>query len=90
MHISIYHNILWSKYKGGVFSQVYVQGRARDIDTSFVQIAETDDDRTPLGGVDMSYHQYPFRLLFHGDYSHPGRYRRLPSSSRMSSTILAI
>jgi len=77
MHISIYHNILWSKYKGGVFSQVYVQGRARDIDTSFVQIAETDDDRTPLGGVDMSYHQYPFRLLFHGDYSHPGRYRRI-------------
>jgi len=77
MHISIYHNILWSKYKGGVFSQVYVQGRARDIDTSFIQIAETDDDRAPLGGVDMSYHQYPFRLLFQGDYSHPGRYRRI-------------
>lgn len=77
MHISIYHNILWSKYKGGVFSQVYVQGRARDIDTSFIQIAETDDERTPLGGVDMSYHQYPFRLLFQGDYSHPGRYRRI-------------
>lgn len=77
MHISIYHNILWSKYKGGVFSQVYVQGRERDIDTSFIQIAETDDDRAPLGGVDMSYHRYPFRLLFQGDYSHPGRYRRI-------------
>ena len=77
MHIAIYHNILWSKYKGGVFSQVYVQGRARDIDTSFVQIAETDDERTPLGGVDMSYHQYPFRLLFRGGYSKPGRFRRV-------------
>ena len=77
MHIAIYHNILWSKYKGGVFSQVYLQGRERDIDTSFVQIAETDDDRTPLGGVDMSYHQYPFRLLFRGGYSKPGRFRRV-------------
>jgi glycosyltransferase involved in cell wall biosynthesis len=77
MHIAIYHNILWSKYKGGVFSQVYIQGKARDIDTSFVQIAETDDDRSPLGGVDMSYHQYPFRLLFRGGYSHPGRFQRI-------------
>jgi len=77
MRISIYHNILWSKYKGGVFSQVYVQAKARDIDTSFVQIAETDDDRTALGGVDMSYHQYPFRLLFRGAYSRPARYRRI-------------
>lgn len=77
MRISIYHNILWSKYKGGVFSQVYVQAKARDIDTSFVQIAETDDDRSALGGVDMSYHQYPFRLLFRGAYSHPARYRRI-------------
>ena len=77
MHIAIYHNILWSKYKGGVFSQVYLQGRERDIDTSFVQIAETDDERTALSGVDMSYHQYPFRLLFRGGYSKPGWYRRV-------------
>lgn len=77
MHIAIYHNILWSKYKGGVFSQVYLQGRARDIDTSFVQIAETDDERTVLGGVDMSYHQYPFRLLFRGGYANPGATKRV-------------
>ena len=25
----------------------------------------------------MSYHQYPFRLLFRGGYSKPGRYRRV-------------
>jgi len=77
MHIAIYHNILWSKYKGGVFSQVYIQGKARDIDTSFVQIAETDDERAILGDVDMSYHRYPFRLLFRGGYSNPGRYQRI-------------
>ena len=77
MHVSIYHNILWSKYKGGVFSQVYVQGQARGIGTSFVQIAETDDERIALGDVDLSYHQYPFRLLFRGAYGHPSRWRRV-------------
>jgi glycosyltransferase involved in cell wall biosynthesis len=76
MHIAIYHNILWSKYKGGVFSQVYEQSKTRGIDTSFVQIAETDDERVALGDVDLSYHQYPFRLLFRGAFSTPSRYRR--------------
>jgi hypothetical protein len=75
MHIAIYHNILWSKYKGGVFSQVYVQSMARGIGTSFIQIAETDDERVALGDVDLSYHTYPFRLLFRGAYSHPSRWR---------------
>ncbi len=77
MHIAIYHNILWSKYKGGVFSQVYVQSKARGIGTSFIQIAETDDERVALGDVDLSYHQYPFRLLFRGAYGHPSLWRRV-------------
>lgn len=77
MHIAIYHNILWSKYKGGVFSQVYLQSQARGIGTSFIQIAETDDERVALGDVDLSYHQYPFRLLFRGAYGHPSRLRRV-------------
>jgi glycosyltransferase involved in cell wall biosynthesis len=77
MHVSIYHNILWSKYKGGVFSQVYAQSQARGIGTSFIQIAETDDERIALGDVDLSYHQYPFRLLFRGAYGQPSRWRRV-------------
>jgi glycosyltransferase involved in cell wall biosynthesis len=77
MQIAIYHNILWSKYKGGVFSQVYVQSMARGIGTSFVQIAETDDERVALGDVDLSYHTYPFRLLFRGAYGHSSRWRRV-------------
>jgi glycosyltransferase involved in cell wall biosynthesis len=54
-----------------------VQGQARGIGTSFVQIAETDDERIALGDVDLSYHQYPFRLLFRGAYGHPSRWRRV-------------
>jgi glycosyltransferase involved in cell wall biosynthesis len=76
MHIAIYHNILWAKYKGVVFSQVYVQSKERGIDASFIQIAETEDERIALGDVDLSYHHYPYRLLFRGAYANASRFRR--------------
>jgi glycosyltransferase involved in cell wall biosynthesis len=76
MRIAIYHNILWAKYKGVVFSQVYLQSKSQGIDVSFIQIAETEDRRVALGGVDLSYHEYPFRLLFRGDYANASNFRR--------------
>jgi glycosyltransferase involved in cell wall biosynthesis len=69
MRVAIYHNILWSKYKGVVFSQVHASSQTRGIVATFIQIAETEDMRLALGGVDLSYHQYPFRLLFRGAYT---------------------
>lgn len=69
MNISIYHNILWSKYKAGVFSEIFRQSQAKNIDAIIIQIAETDSDRSILTGVDLSYHKYPFQLLFAGAYS---------------------
>jgi glycosyltransferase involved in cell wall biosynthesis len=77
MRIRIYHNILWAKYKGVVFSQVYAQSKARGVDASFIQIAETDDERVALGDVDLSYHEYPYRLLFRGAYQKASRCRRI-------------
>jgi glycosyltransferase involved in cell wall biosynthesis len=68
MQVAIYHNILWSKYKGVVFSEVHARSLLNGISTSFIQIAETEDVRLALGGVDLSYHNYPFRLLFKGAY----------------------
>ena len=68
MRVAIYHNNLWAKHKGVVFSQVDLGGGSRGIKPSFIQIAETEELRMPLGGVDLSYHQYPFRLLFRGSY----------------------
>jgi glycosyltransferase involved in cell wall biosynthesis len=82
MRIAIYHNILWSKYKGAVFSQVHLDGAPRGITPSFIQIAETEDIRTGLGGVDMSYHQYPFRLLFRGSYGNAPLMRRIGALAR--------
>jgi glycosyltransferase involved in cell wall biosynthesis len=82
MRIAIYHNILWSKYKGVVFSQVHLDGAPRGITPSFIQIAETEDIRVGLGGVDLSYHQYPFRLLFRGSISNAPLFRRIGALAR--------
>ncbi|WP_024878656.1 glycosyltransferase family 4 protein [Methylosinus sp. LW3] len=68
MKIDIWHNILWSRYKGGVFSSLDKLARSRGVEISFFQIAETDSQRQSLNAVDLSYHQYPFTLLFPGSY----------------------
>ncbi|MGH9878063.1 MAG: glycosyltransferase family 1 protein, partial [Nitrososphaerales archaeon] len=66
MIIDIYHNILWSKYRGVVFSKLFrLQSKNQ---FNFIQIAETESDRKELGPVDLSYHNYPFRLMFNGSY----------------------
>jgi glycosyltransferase involved in cell wall biosynthesis len=82
MRVAIYHNILWSKYKGVVFSQVHLDSELRGITPSFIQIAETEEIRLGLGGVDLSYHQYPFRLLFRGSYGNASRIRRIGALAR--------
>ncbi len=82
MRVAIYHNILWSKYKGVVFSQVHLDGEPRGITPSFIQIAETEEIRLGLGGVDLSYHQYPFRLLFRGSYGNAPLIRRIGALAR--------
>jgi glycosyltransferase involved in cell wall biosynthesis len=76
MRVAIYHNILWSRYKGQVFSRLYSQSRAKQIDASFVQVAETEAVRVRLGTVDLSYHQYPYRLLFRGSIDEISRARK--------------
>jgi len=82
MRIAIYHNLLWSKYKGAVFSQLYALGLKRGIEISFIQIAETQGDRAALSGIDLSYHKYPFRLLFRGSYDNVPSLRRILAVTR--------
>lgn len=68
MRISIYHNTLWAKYKGGVFSRLYSLAQTTGDQVRVVHIAETEGQRIGLGKVDLSYHQYPYHLLFTGSY----------------------
>jgi glycosyltransferase involved in cell wall biosynthesis len=66
--VRIYHNNLWAKYKGAIFSIIHSNSSQSGIATSFVQFAESEPERARLGSVDFSYHQYPYRLLFPGSY----------------------
>jgi glycosyltransferase involved in cell wall biosynthesis len=66
--VNIYHNILWPKYKGSIFSGLHDFSLPSDINISFFQIAKTTEDRLNLGEVDFSYHRYPYKLLFNSTY----------------------
>lgn len=68
MRISIYHNNLWAKYKGGVFGRLYSLALDAGDQVRVVHIAETEGQRIGLGKVDLSYHQYPYHLMFTGSY----------------------
>lgn len=69
MEIAIFHNIMWSKYKGGVFSAIHELTQGTDTAVGFTQIAETEGERVALGGVDLNYHRYPYELIFAGSYT---------------------
>jgi len=74
--VRIYHNNLWARYKGAIFSNIYAKSGRAGVATSFVQVAETSANR---GGsvVDRSYHQYPFKLLFSSAYDQIPWYRSI-------------
>lgn len=80
--VRIYHNSLWARYKGAVYSQLYRLSQRGPIEPLFVQIAETDIDRVELGGIDLSYHQYPYRVLFRGAYGDVSTFRRIVGLTR--------
>jgi glycosyltransferase involved in cell wall biosynthesis len=77
MKVVIYHNILWPKYKGAIFSRLFPLCKAAAIDVEFVHIAETRGPYARLGEVDLSYHEYPFRLLIKGDYDNSSSITRI-------------
>ena len=66
--VDIWHNILWSKYKGEVFSSLHKLNDPQELDIRFFQVAETEGNRVSLGGVDLAHHRYPFDLVFKGSY----------------------
>ncbi len=73
--IEIWHNILWSQYKAVVLSEIYRQAEGEGVTVKFYQIAETENNRTGLSGVNLDRHEYPFVQLFKGDYYKVNRFR---------------
>jgi glycosyltransferase involved in cell wall biosynthesis len=82
MRVSIYHKSLWSKYKGAIFLHLHQLSKKCGLEVSFIHVAETDAIRLALGGVDLSYHQYPFRVLVQGSYEDAGTLRRIAVLAR--------
>jgi glycosyltransferase involved in cell wall biosynthesis len=62
--VRIYHNALWARYKGVIFSKIYSDSVNYGLSVEFVHVAETSVEHASLGTVDRTYHQYPFKLLF--------------------------
>ena len=58
MNIVLYHNLLWSKYKARVFSEIQKLCLLEGTNFRVVQIAETDSSRVVLSAVDPAVHQY--------------------------------
>jgi glycosyltransferase involved in cell wall biosynthesis len=82
MRIAIYHNTLWAKYKGGVFGRLYSLALAAGDQVRVVHIAETEGQRIGLANVDLSYHQYPYHVLFTGSYDGQSALRKGWSTAR--------
>lgn len=75
IRVDIWHNILWSKYKGGVFSELHREFVRRGVAARFFQIAESENVRGGLAEIDLSYHKYPYRLIAEGSYQDIPRLR---------------
>src|SRR4051812_46965127 len=69
MKLTIWHNIMWARYKAAVFSALHREATRSCIDLTIYQIAATESDRVDLSPVDASWHDYPYHLLFSGAYS---------------------
>ena len=65
-NVTVWHNILWSRYKGEVFSSLWNFNAQGEFEFKFIQMAETELDRTVLSSVDLSNHRYQYDLMFKG------------------------
>jgi glycosyltransferase involved in cell wall biosynthesis len=82
MRIRFYHKSLWPKYKGAIFTHVYALSQKAGVEVSFAHVAETDEIRLALGGVDRSYHQYPYSVLLPGSYEDAPLFKRITTLIR--------
>lgn len=93
--LEIWHNVLWARYKGRVFSAVQRLAGSRGFDLHVVQMAETEQRRKSLSAADTAYHQYPYELLYRGSIDDVPVSRSVPQffwrglTSRADMTIIA-
>jgi glycosyltransferase involved in cell wall biosynthesis len=73
--VRIYHNSMWARYKGAIFSKIFALHGSFKLNVAFVHVAETSDGRKVFGPPDFSYHSYPYQLLFRESSDQISTYR---------------
>lgn len=68
MNIDVYHNILWSAYKGQVLKEFQIEGKIKGLNINVFQIAETEKIRLSLGNTYKDSNDYSYELMFDGCY----------------------
>jgi glycosyltransferase involved in cell wall biosynthesis len=74
--ILIIHNIAWSHYKAAVFSAFYKLINKESFDLRVIQVAINEKGRKSLGELDLSIHQYPYKILFNKSYEETSFFER--------------
>ncbi len=64
MEILLIHNIMWSHYKAKVFSELSFLAKSSKIKFNVIHLGYTKNNRKELGDIDLSIHQYPYKVLF--------------------------
>lgn len=62
--ILLIHNVLWSHYKGIVFTELAKMCSSNGFDFKVIQIAKSLKTRKNIGSIDTNYHNYNYKLLF--------------------------
>ena len=62
--VLLVHNVLWSHYKGIVFSELAKMCSSIGFDFKVIQIAKSLKTRKNIGSIDTNYHSYNYKLLF--------------------------
>src|ERR1700731_3917878 len=75
--VTVFHNVVWSRNKGMVFSALHNISDSGPIESSMIPIAETEHHRLGFSEVDYSFHRYPMKKLFDGCYEDVPRWRML-------------
>lgn len=73
--VRIYHNSLWARYKGAIFSRIYALSDSFELNVAFIHVAASSDKRAAFGAPDLSYHSYPYQLLFKESADHIPAYK---------------
>lgn len=82
MKIDVWHNILWSRYKGAVFSQLSSLCESTGNTARFFQIAKTEGAQALLSQIDYSAHKYNYELIFDSNYGAAPLWKMLYETGR--------